>query len=258
MQDTEEIMKAAESRKSQKQEKMNLLDRQYQELKMQEMTPLDHTGVEFQELAKYLVDSAGQTHGIKYKIHDIFRIERKGENDRFNKSDFAAMGVKSDRRLLWHGSRISNFGGILSQGLRIAPPEAPATGYMFGKGVYLANMSTKSANYCVSHTSNGTGLLLLCEAELGTPPLKLIRSDYNAGERAKEEGCISTWGVGATAPKGWKDAGVVHPGLKGVLMPDVSTAPGPSGEFGSELLYDEFICYDVAQVRLRYLLRVGM
>lgn len=31
------------------------------------------------------------------------------------------------------GSRLTNFMGILSQGLRIAPPEAPATGYMFGK-----------------------------------------------------------------------------------------------------------------------------
>jgi poly [ADP-ribose] polymerase 2/3/4 len=28
------------------------------------------------------------------------------------------------------GSRLTNFVGILSQGLRIAPPEAPITGYM--------------------------------------------------------------------------------------------------------------------------------
>jgi poly [ADP-ribose] polymerase len=52
--------------------------------------------------------------------------------------------------LLWHGSRLTNFVGILSQGLRIAPPEAPVTGYMFGKGVYFADMVTKSANYCFS------------------------------------------------------------------------------------------------------------
>ncbi|KAJ0087351.1 hypothetical protein Patl1_07157 [Pistacia atlantica] len=37
------------------------------------------------------------------------------------------------RMLLWHGSWLTNFVGILSQGLRIAHPEAPATGYM----VYL-------------------------------------------------------------------------------------------------------------------------
>ena len=32
--------------------------------------------------------------------------------------------------LLWHGSRLTNWVGIISQGLRIAPPEAPVTGYM--------------------------------------------------------------------------------------------------------------------------------
>lgn len=34
--------------------------------------------------------------------------------------------------------------GILKQGLRIAPPEAPVTGYMFGKGVYFADVRTFS------------------------------------------------------------------------------------------------------------------
>jgi len=29
-----------------------------------------------------------------------------------------------------HGSRATNYGGILGQGLRIAPPEAPVNGYM--------------------------------------------------------------------------------------------------------------------------------
>lgn len=46
------------------------------------------------------------------------------------------------RSLPTTGSRLSNFGGILSQGLRIAPPEAPVC-YMFGKGVYFADMCTK-------------------------------------------------------------------------------------------------------------------
>jgi hypothetical protein len=33
--------------------------------------------------------------------------------------------------------------GILSKGLLIAPPEAPVTGYMFGKGLYFADVVTK-------------------------------------------------------------------------------------------------------------------
>ena len=49
--------------------------------------------------------------------------------------------------------------------MRIAPPEAPVTGYMFGKvllinlyyykkGVYFADMVSKSANYCGASKEN--------------------------------------------------------------------------------------------------------
>ena len=57
--------------------------------------------------------------------------------------------------------------GILSEGLRIAPPEAPVTGYMFGKGVYFADVPSKSANYCHASPENPEGILLLCEVALG-------------------------------------------------------------------------------------------
>jgi hypothetical protein len=67
--------------------------------------------------------------------------------------------------LLWHGSRVSNFVGILNQGLRIAPPEAPSSGYNFGKGIYLADMASKSLNYC--SPNKNVGLILLCESALG-------------------------------------------------------------------------------------------
>lgn len=69
--------------------------------------------------------------------------------------------------LLWHGSRLTNFVSILTRGLKIAPPEAPPSGYMFGKGVYFADMSSKSANYCYTTKDNYTGILLLCEVALG-------------------------------------------------------------------------------------------
>lgn len=66
--------------------------------------------------------------------------------------------------LLWHGSRIANFVGILSQGLRIAPPEAPVSGYLFGKGIYLADMAEKSIHYCRS-AGSAKALILLIEVK---------------------------------------------------------------------------------------------
>ncbi|KAH1474996.1 hypothetical protein KXX26_004455 [Aspergillus fumigatus] len=206
-------------------EMMNQLDRQYQGLGMQEMTPLNRSSAEFRELEAYLNNS-------RRTIFD-----------------------SANRRLLWHGSRSTNFGGILSQGLRIAPPEAPVSGYMFGKGVYFADMSSKSANYCVPYNSANMGLLLLCDVELGNPMLEQFRANFNAGTDAKAQGKIATLGKGRTIPAGWKDAGCLHPALSGVQMPDVSKST--MSDNGS-LLYNEYIVYDVAQIRQRYLFHVHM
>lgn len=196
---------------------VSLLDKRFKGLGLEEMTLLEHNSQEYRELSKYLIESSGQTHGLRYRLQDIFRIERSGEKDRFEKSEFAKLKDKN-RRLLWHGSRTTNYGGILSQGLYIAPPEAPVNGYAFGKGIYLADVSSKSANYCIAGMSGGVGILLLCEAELSRPMYEIPAGNSNAQEEAKKHNCISTLGVGRTVPQGWKDAECVHESLKGVLM----------------------------------------
>ncbi|EEB97788.1 hypothetical protein MPER_02824, partial [Moniliophthora perniciosa FA553] len=94
------------------------------------------------------------------KIKAAFRVERAAETGAWKQAGFDQI-KPGQRLLLWHGSRSTNFAGILKQGLRIAPPEAPSTGYMFGKGVYFADMMSKSAGYC--HSFDGLGCLLLCE-----------------------------------------------------------------------------------------------
>ncbi|KAG8669494.1 hypothetical protein FPOAC2_08823 [Fusarium poae] len=250
MKDAAEIMKT--DRKTR--DTIHPLDRQFAGLGMEEMTPLEHNSNEFTRLKNYLNESRGATHNMTYDVKEIFRIEREGEFKRFDDSKFSK--ISSDRRLLWHGSRATNFGGILSQGLRIAPPEAPSTGYMFGKGIYLADMSSKSAGYCCSSNSGGEALLLLCEAELGDPIQKLTIASYEAGQTAKKQGMHSTWGQGRTGPSKWIDAEVVHEKLKGIKMPDPNVKPGNTNVPNAGLYYNEYICYDIAQVKLRYLLRV--
>lgn len=213
MKDAAKIMKGDKGDESD----IHHLDKQFQGLGLEEMTPLDPATGEFKQLVDYLMNTRGSTHQANYQVEAVFRIERNGEHDRFDKSPYASMGG-SDRRLLWHGSRCTNFGGILSQGLRIAPPEAPVSGYMFGKGIYLADMSSKSANYCCAHMSHNRALLLLCEAELGDPMQELTYAAYDAAETAKSKGRVSTWGKGSTGPTQWKDAECVNSSLKGVKM----------------------------------------
>jgi poly [ADP-ribose] polymerase len=81
--------------------------------------------------------------------------------------------------------------------LKIAPPEAPTTGYMFGKGIYFTDVVLKSANYCFSNKLNSTGLLLLCEVALGDMNEKLY-ADYYAN--ILPPGKMSTKGVGKFQP----------------------------------------------------------
>merc|ERR1719347_1527226 len=93
------------------------------------------------------------------EVLELFKLDKQAERERWED--------RGNCRLLYHGSRLSNWAGILGQGLRIAPPEAPSTGYMFGKGVYFADMSSKAADYCFPSRSNPVGLLLLCEVSRG-------------------------------------------------------------------------------------------
>jgi len=218
----------------------NMLDIQYSGLKCG-LDPIDEGTDDFEMIQKYLVNTHAATHD-KYKLEvvDIFKVNREGESSRY-----AAFSPLPNKMLLWHGSRTTNFVGILSQGLRIAPPEAPSTGYMFGKGIYLADMSSKSANYCFIN-STGEGCLLLCEAALG----KMLELKQAKSIVTVPRGSHSVKGLGTTMPNPkdtiqWeKDIAV--PLGKGV----------PSKVKDTTLLYNEYIIYSVEQVRIRYLVKV--
>ncbi|EZA56984.1 Poly [ADP-ribose] polymerase [Ooceraea biroi] len=223
--------------------KENPLDSHYKQLKTV-IDILDKTSEEFKMIEQYVRNTHATTHmQYELEIDDVFVIKREGEEQRFK--PFKKL---PNRKLLWHGSRTTNFAGILSQGLRIAPPEAPVTGYMFGKGIYFADMVSKSANYCCTHSGNPTGLLLLCEVALGN-----MYERYNADYIVKlPKGKHSTVGRGQTHP----DPQSVYKTEDGVEVPYGTGVPANISK-QSALLYNEYIVYDVAQVKARYLLRMN-
>ena len=89
----------------------------------------------------------------------------------------------------------------------------------------MADVSSKSAQYCASGMSGGTGLLLLVEAELGKPMYEIPTGDSGAGDETKKRGCYSCLGVGRTCPQGWKDAKFINEDLKGVQVVSPSFLP---------------------------------
>lgn len=206
-----------------------------------DIKPIDKKSDTFNLINEYLQNTHGATHRqYSLEIQDAFELDKDtGFKDGKNKM------------LLWHGSRLTNWAGILSQGLRIAPPEAPVTGYMFGKGVYFADASSKSANYCFTNRINNTGLLLLCEVVLGDQEERLSADSYLHQTLPKSK--QSTWGKGSTGPDP-KETVTIDDGEvkvpKGKLKPT-----GVKNPMGYTLQYNEFIVYNTAQVRFRYLLR---
>ncbi|CAN6545379.1 unnamed protein product [Malus baccata var. baccata] len=213
------------------------LDEKYKKLQC-DIDPIPHDSEDYQLIEKYLLTTHAPTHtDWSLELEEVFALEREGE---FNK--FAPYRKKlKNKMLLWHGSRFTNFVGILSQGLRIAPPEAPATGYMFGKGIYFADLVSKSAQYCYTDKKNPVGLMLLSEVALGEV-YELKKAAYMD---KPPKGKHSTKGLGKKIPQEseyvkWKDDVIVPCGK-----------PVPSNIKASELMYNEYIVYDTAQCTVR-------
>ena len=79
--------------------------------------------------------------------------------------------------------------------MRIAPKEAPVSGYLYGKGIYFADMASKSLNYC--YPNKKEGLLLLCEVAVGEFSEK-FQPDFNSSNLP--DGTQSTKAVGDIFP----------------------------------------------------------
>ncbi|KAF1470035.1 Poly [ADP-ribose] polymerase 1, partial [Pygoscelis antarcticus] len=216
------------------------IDINYEKLRT-DIKVVDKDSEEAKIIKQYVKNTHAATHNAyDLKVVDIFRIEREGESQRYK--PFKQL---HNRQLLWHGSRTTNFAGILSQGLRIAPPEAPVTGYMFGKGIYFADMVSKSANYCHTSQADPIGLILLGEVALGN-----MYELKNASHITKlPKGKHSVKGLGKTAPD--PTATTTLGGVEIPLGNGIST-----GINDTCLLYNEYIVYDVAQVNLKYLLKL--
>ncbi len=73
---------------------------------------------EFQHLVEYVKNTHAETHSMyELEVMEVFKVDRHGEGDRFK--SFSSM---HNRQLLWHGSRTTNFCGILSQVGGVANP----------------------------------------------------------------------------------------------------------------------------------------
>ena len=214
---------------------VNQLDANYAKLNT-DIVPVEVDSEEYKLIAQYVKNShPRQTPGIV----NVFKIRRDSDEKRFEEKK--GLG---NRMLLWHGSRLTNYVGILSQGLRIAPPEAPCSGYRFGKGIYFADLAQLSSRYCRAY-GRQPFIMLLCDVALGKT------ADLNRDQFMTKAlpGTDSTKALGTIEPNPAEN--VVRP--DGVVVPCGKIHD--SGCKNVSCLEHQYIVYDVAQCRLQYLIQ---
>ena len=203
---------------------------------------------EFQIIQKYINNSSNET-----KIKNLFGVIRKGETEKISKLNL------NNHFLLFHGTKIFNYLGIFSNGLKIAPPEAPSTGYLFGKGIYLADMFAKSINYCdeVKIENKSYSYILLCEAALG----EIFECDINSYKETNSflsEGFNSLKSKSSNGPDLNKTF-VCNNGIK-IPLGNIISYNINKNSFGSNnvstTMNPEYIVYNTDQVKIRYIIQI--
>lgn len=149
-----------------------------------------------------------------FRVVDIFTINRQGENARY--SPYRDL---PNRRLLWHGTRVTNIASILSNGLKIFNI---AHGHLYGRGIYFADVCTKSAAYC--YPVGNIYLMILAEV-----------ASYQT-----HEGSINP------------DPNEAHIRDDGVIIP-IGRLLGPSSLYS----YTEYVAVDEAHVNIQYLVKIS-
>jgi len=213
----------------------NSIDDNYKILKshIESLDRDSYTFIRLEEFALSTVDT------VQYNVEivNIFKVARQGELEKYQQWNFSP-----NRMLLWHGSRITNWSGILSQGLRIAPPAAPKTGYRFGKGVYHADATSTSLLYCPTTKDSNVAILALNEVALGNSEA-LFDDSYM--EQANF-GYQSTKAMGIRGPTIFDE------------IDDCTVLRGPviASSVVSSCTHNEYVVYDTTQINIKYLFYV--
>jgi len=193
------------------------VDQEYEALRC-EILPIEPKDPKYRELEKHVIESQVKTRSIKVK--NIFTLKRPTEWEEFDTK-------VGNERLLFHGSRIQNWVGILSRGI-LLPKIVVSMGVKrtdagwLGNGIYFGDAACTSVFYTTSGRKQ-TRFLSIARVALG----KI--KDYTK----------ITYGL-AGPPEGYDSC---H-GVRSKLLRS------------SEFQDDEYVIYRTPQQRLEYLVEL--
>lgn len=177
------------------------------------------TPEEFTQLSDQIAkDWDNDTHGhIKYKIHGIYKVEDMPVEEEYNaivkdNEDYAgddAGGKDCHEDIFYHGTGSVATCGILGHSGQFKINENAKCGRMLGDGIYLADKSSKSAQYIQDlgfSRKAGRGTLMICTASLGYclfDPEEDEEEDINYAELGEEYDSMGLSGYGIVDNSEW-------------------------------------------------------
>lgn len=171
-------------------------------------------------LTQYLNASSSLNTNLTLVLLEAFELH-KDVKDNFGNS-IAFNDSIGNVKLLWYGTRITNYISLIKKGFKMAPPEAPSANFPFGKGIYFSDMSIKASSSC--YPLNDIGLLLLCEVALGDCH-EMTKTDSTLPINLPE-GKNSVKGCGMNVPQSEvvDDNGVIIPLGKAIKRSDIKVS----------------------------------
>ena len=207
--------------------------------------------------AQYIIRYAQPSRDSSAHVKRIFKFERPGEQERFERVKLSSKTPKlKNRVLLWHGTNSENMISIMFKGLLKAHYESKLSGQRYGRGIYFSDVFAASKSYCSgrsSKTEQGSyasrNYMLLCEVALGE--VKELRSTYESVETLPE-GFDSVKALGREEPS--PEGDVFMPNGSLIPIGDIVETKNKHGCFGGSQ-YTQYVVYDEAQVCIRYIVQ---
>ena len=200
-------------------------------------------------ISKYVFINKGSTllHQFDFEIDNIYELNN---NDNIYNENFIEL---SNIKYLWHGTRFSNILSILNTGLKIAPKNIPRHGAMFGNGLYFANCSTKSFNYCLSEIFDNNACLLLCKVSCGNQ-FQINNSYPNADNYIDHSIFNSLFCNGRFTPE-INDVNSCFYNNNSIVLP-IGDLKYTSDANHKSLDYDEYVIYNNNQVQIMFIIEL--
>ena len=182
----------------------------------------------------YIYNFINTTGGSMVPIRAVYKITKSANDRNFNLKNF------HNRYIFFHGTKVENVIGILSQGLKIAPVQAIYTGNSYGTGIYLSDSFSLSLGYCTNiHNLNFNSMRNLNKRFMFMAEVAVGKVGYNNDTNVS--GMTMNFNDYYTTSEGYR------------IFKNSNRVKYGGAKFGGGII----VAHEETNVRIKYLIEIG-